>query len=78
MLDHAGFPVSDYKRSKAFYEKALAPLGYVLVMEVPQTENDTPAAGFGIDRKPDFLDRRRRWPQSARSHCHRGQGSPCR
>jgi catechol 2,3-dioxygenase-like lactoylglutathione lyase family enzyme len=54
MLDHAGFPVSDYKRSKAFYEKALAPLGYVLVMEVPQTENDTPAAGFGIDRKPDF------------------------
>ena len=46
MLDHAGFPVSDYKRSKAFYEKALAPLGYVLVMEVPQTENDTPAAGF--------------------------------
>jgi catechol 2,3-dioxygenase-like lactoylglutathione lyase family enzyme len=54
MLDHAGFPVSDYKRSKAFYEKALAPLGYVLGMEVPQTENDTPAAGFGIDRKPDF------------------------
>ena len=54
MLDHAGFPVSDYKRSKAFYEKALAPLGYVLVMEVPQTENDTPAAGFGIDHKPDF------------------------
>ena len=43
-----------YKRSKAFYEKALAPLGYILVMEVPQTENDTPAAGFGIDRKPDF------------------------
>jgi hypothetical protein len=54
MLDHAGFPVSDYKQSKAFYEKALAPLGYVLVMEVPQTENGTPAAGFGIDRKPDF------------------------
>ena len=50
MLDHAGFPVSDYERSKAFYEKALAPLGYVLVMEVPQTENDTPAAGFGVDR----------------------------
>jgi ornithine cyclodeaminase/alanine dehydrogenase-like protein (mu-crystallin family) len=27
MIDHIGFPVSDYPRSKAFYEKALAPLG---------------------------------------------------
>jgi catechol 2,3-dioxygenase-like lactoylglutathione lyase family enzyme len=54
MLDHAGFPVADYARSKAFYEKALAPLGYVLVMEVAQTENDTPAAGFGANGKPDF------------------------
>jgi len=24
MIDHIGFPVSDYARSKAFYEKALA------------------------------------------------------
>jgi catechol 2,3-dioxygenase-like lactoylglutathione lyase family enzyme len=54
MLDHTGFPVSDYKRSKAFYEKALAPLGYVLVMEVQQDQNDTPAAGFGANGKPDF------------------------
>jgi catechol 2,3-dioxygenase-like lactoylglutathione lyase family enzyme len=54
MLDHIGFPVSDYARSKAFYTTALAPLGYVLVMEVSQTENDHPAAGFGADGKPDF------------------------
>jgi catechol 2,3-dioxygenase-like lactoylglutathione lyase family enzyme len=54
MIDHIGFPVSDYARSKAFYEKALAPLGYRLVMEVAQTENDHPAAGFGLDGKPDF------------------------
>ncbi len=54
MLDHTGFPVSDYKRSKAFYEQALAPLGYILVMEVAQTENDSPAAGFGANSKPDF------------------------
>ena len=25
-LDHVGFAVADHKRSKAFYEKALAPL----------------------------------------------------
>jgi catechol 2,3-dioxygenase-like lactoylglutathione lyase family enzyme len=32
----------------------LAPLGYALVMEVQQDENDSPAAGFGADGKPDF------------------------
>jgi catechol 2,3-dioxygenase-like lactoylglutathione lyase family enzyme len=31
MIDHVGFSVSDYARAKAFYEKALAPLGYALV-----------------------------------------------
>jgi catechol 2,3-dioxygenase-like lactoylglutathione lyase family enzyme len=54
MIDHIGFPVSDYARSKTFYGKALAPLGYVLIMEVQQTENDALAAGFGADGKPDF------------------------
>ena len=54
MIDHMGFPVSDYARAKAFYEKALAPLGYVLVMEVGQAENDQKAAGFGVGGKPDL------------------------
>jgi hypothetical protein len=27
MLDHVGFPVSDFERSKRFYEEALSPLG---------------------------------------------------
>jgi catechol 2,3-dioxygenase-like lactoylglutathione lyase family enzyme len=56
MIDHVGFPVSDYARSKAFYEKALAPLGYALIMEVgsQQTESGSAAAGFGIEHKPDF------------------------
>jgi catechol 2,3-dioxygenase-like lactoylglutathione lyase family enzyme len=47
-LDHIGINCSDYARSKAFYEKALAPLGISLVMEYGK------AAGFGRDRKPDF------------------------
>ncbi len=54
MIDHVGFPVSNYPRSKAFYLEALAPLGYALVMEVQQGENDSPAAGFGANGKPDF------------------------
>lgn len=56
MIDHVGFAVSDYARSKAFYQTALAPLGYALIMEVTaeQTESGSPAAGFGIGDKPDF------------------------
>ena len=55
MIDHLGFPVSDYERAKAFYTKALAPLGYSLIMEVTQEQTGhDPAAGFGADGKPDF------------------------
>jgi catechol 2,3-dioxygenase-like lactoylglutathione lyase family enzyme len=55
MIDHIGFPVSDYQRAKAFYTQALAPLGCSLIMEV--TQDDRPgelAAGFGANGKPDF------------------------
>jgi catechol 2,3-dioxygenase-like lactoylglutathione lyase family enzyme len=54
MIDHIGFPVSDYQRAKDFYAKALAPLGYTLVMEVTQEQGQAAAAGFGADGKPDF------------------------
>jgi catechol 2,3-dioxygenase-like lactoylglutathione lyase family enzyme len=54
VIDHVGFPVADYMRSKAFYTKALEPLGYALVMEVQQDDGAAPAAGFGANGKPDF------------------------
>ena len=47
MIDHVGFSVSDYARTKGFYERALAPLGYTLVLEVTAQETGQPAAGFG-------------------------------
>jgi catechol 2,3-dioxygenase-like lactoylglutathione lyase family enzyme len=47
-LDHVTLVVSDYGRSKAFYEKALAPLGIKPIMDFGQ------ACGFGRDNKPDF------------------------
>jgi catechol 2,3-dioxygenase-like lactoylglutathione lyase family enzyme len=49
MLDHVGIPVSDFERSKRFYEEALSPLGYELIME-PRPG----AAGLGRSGKPDF------------------------
>ncbi len=60
MLDHVGFSVSDYERSKAFYEKALAPLGLTLLMEpVPGI------GGFGDGQKPFFwIGTRDEAPQS--------------
>ena len=59
MIDHIGFPVSDYATSKAFYTKALAPLGYALVMEVPPSRPkaarrpraSAPAASRILDRR---------------------------
>jgi catechol 2,3-dioxygenase-like lactoylglutathione lyase family enzyme len=55
MLDHLGIPVIDYARSKAFYLKALAPLGHGLIMEVtPEQTGDGYAGGFGSDGKPAF------------------------
>jgi catechol 2,3-dioxygenase-like lactoylglutathione lyase family enzyme len=48
VIDHIGVPVSDVAASKAFYERALAPLGIGVVMEMPV------AVGFGRDGKPFF------------------------
>ncbi len=54
ILDHIGFAVSDYSASRAFYEKALAPLGITVVMEVtPEMTGGASFCGFG-DGKPDF------------------------
>ena len=44
MIDHIGFPVSDYARSKAFYAQALAPLGYGLVIEIDGAHTESRAA----------------------------------
>ena len=48
MIDHIGDAVTDLDNSIAFYTKALAPLGYALIMKWEQF------AGFGIAGKPDF------------------------
>ncbi len=54
MLDHIGFTVTDFARSKAFYERALAPLGVRIVKQVTLSEDGEDGyAGFGIDR-PQF------------------------
>jgi catechol 2,3-dioxygenase-like lactoylglutathione lyase family enzyme len=50
VVDHVKFAVTDYERSKAFYKKALAPLGVSLLMEFAGA-----GAGFGRAGRPSFL-----------------------
>jgi len=54
ILDHIGFAVSDLAASKAFYAKALAPLGFTPLLEVTAEQTgDGAACGFGRER-PQF------------------------
>lgn len=50
MFDHVGLNVADYETSKTFFGRALAPLGYHVVMDFPQFGG----VGFGTDDKPEF------------------------
>lgn len=58
MLDHISLSVSDADKSKAFYTKALGPLGYKLVSEyaggfgIGQDGGSTIWAGQGAAQKP--------------------------
>jgi catechol 2,3-dioxygenase-like lactoylglutathione lyase family enzyme len=55
MLDHVGLSVTDYEKSKVFYTKALAPLGYTFIFEVPKEHTGgIGVGGFGVAPKPDF------------------------
>src|SRR5947207_1763123 len=47
MIDHLSLRVSDFDKSLAFYQAALAPLGYRVLMQFPGM------AGLGVDM-PDF------------------------
>ena len=63
MLDHIGLNVSDYDRSRSFYERALAPLGFAMLTEpVPRT------CGFGRDGKPWFWITDQRKPTTENVH----------
>jgi catechol 2,3-dioxygenase-like lactoylglutathione lyase family enzyme len=55
MIDHTGLDVSDPARSRRFYEQALAPLGYKVLMQVPtEHTGGIVVLGMGVAPKPDF------------------------
>lgn len=56
ILDHVGFPVTNYPRSVVFYTKALAPLGILLLKEVRFSDDGEDGyAGFGRHRPQLWL-----------------------
>ena len=55
MIDHIGFPVKDYARSRAFYLAALTPLGFAPVMDVTREQTGGyEGTGFGPAGRPQF------------------------
>ena len=53
MIDHIGLLVSVPARSRAFYDAALAPLGYRVLMEIPTQYTDGKVVlGYGVPPKP--------------------------
>lgn len=55
MIDHTGVQVRDPILSRNFYDKALAPLGYQMMFQVPVEHTGGAAVfGYGVPPKPDF------------------------
>lgn len=55
MIDHTGLQVTDPKKSRAFYEAALAPLGYAVLREIPlEYTGGKVVLGMGVAPKADF------------------------
>lgn len=55
MIDHTGINCKDIHKSKIFYQKALAPLGYEVVKEMTKAQTGgTHVVGFGTEGKADF------------------------
>ena len=52
MIDHISLPVSDYARSRAFYDKALDALGCKVVLEITDAP-DFIGAGYGALGAPE-------------------------
>jgi catechol 2,3-dioxygenase-like lactoylglutathione lyase family enzyme len=55
MIDHLGFPVLDFARSRAFYVQVLATLGFGPVMDVTREQSGGyEGTGFGPPGQPKF------------------------
>lgn len=61
MIHHIDFAVADFAKSRAFYVRALAPLGMAAVMDVKR-DDGRKLTGFGTPPDPEFWIRTGRVP----------------
>jgi catechol 2,3-dioxygenase-like lactoylglutathione lyase family enzyme len=55
MIDHTGLLVSNPVLSRTFYDSALAPLGYKMMVQIPKEHTGGAAVfGYGVPPKADF------------------------
>jgi catechol 2,3-dioxygenase-like lactoylglutathione lyase family enzyme len=55
MIDHTGLEMSDPVQSRRFYDQALAPIGYKVLMEIPvEFTGGAVVYGYGVPPKPDL------------------------
>ena len=65
MIDHTGIGVADVARSAAFYDAALAALGYRRVAQIPEHDG-ADAVAYGVGRPSFWIDRFH--PHSVKQH----------
>ncbi|MBB3994718.1 catechol 2,3-dioxygenase-like lactoylglutathione lyase family enzyme [Sulfitobacter undariae] len=57
MIDHTGYSVTDFDKSKAFFDAAFAPLGITFMMMAPPEHTKGVKVGsFGTDRPRFWLN----------------------
>jgi len=54
MIDHMSVSCADMARSAAFYDAALATLGYARAMEFDSPDGNYKGIGYGLQEKPVF------------------------
>ncbi len=65
MIDHTGIGVADVARSAAFYDAALAALGYRRVAQLPESDG-ADAVAYGVSQPSFWIDRFH--PHSVKQH----------
>ena len=76
MIDHVILTVSDFKRSVAFYAKALKPLGITNFTNYEGQDGHPDLKGFGDGKRAFFLAQRRK-AVSQSGACWVGSEKPC-
>jgi catechol 2,3-dioxygenase-like lactoylglutathione lyase family enzyme len=78
MIDHVIITVSEFERSKAFYDRALAALGMTATAEFPWGPSQARGVGFGGEDTSSLLSKVRRSSRRSMWRFVRRRGQRCK